>query len=68
VPILDAVVDAFDPKIEEHQIGEAIDDLGGVSGGIVILQLVRANAHILTDAQLLHTSSHQSMVDVTGPQ
>ena len=34
-----AVVHAFEGEVEEEEVGEAVDDFGGVGGGVVVLRL-----------------------------
>jgi hypothetical protein len=47
VAIFPAIENSFDTKPEEEQIGESIDDLGEIDGGIVILLGREGNAPVL---------------------
>lgn len=37
VSVLATISDALDCKMKEKEVGQTVDDLGGVSGGIIIL-------------------------------
>jgi len=61
-----AVAYSSQPKIEEHEVGECVDDFGRILGGVIILKHVSTSQR----AELLEysTSSHQLIVEVTGFQ
>lgn len=66
--------DPLDAQPHEEQVGQGIDNLGGVDGGIVILARWSASpAHVVSletseSREVNNTSSHQLRVEVTGLQ
>ena len=36
--VVSAALDALVGKIDEHEIGQGVDDLGGIVGGIIVLR------------------------------
>jgi hypothetical protein len=61
-----ATLDTLVCQVDEHEIGQGIDDLGGIVGSIVVLlQSIDCphKSHVCC-----YTSSHHCRVDVTGSQ
>ena len=63
-----AAFDACPGKIDEEQIGQSVDDLGTVVGGIIFLHCCQRTRVMLGRKNVLGTSSHQVNVAVTGSQ
>lgn len=64
--LLSAALDSSVGQIDEHEICEGIDDLGGVVCCIIVLLLSAQKLHALQAAT--RTSSHHWRVEVTGSQ
>lgn len=60
--------DALDTQPHEKQVGQGVDDLGGVNGGIVVLTVSTVAAFPSSRRGTGRTSSHQFSVEVTGLQ
>lgn len=68
VVVLEAGVHAFEGEVDEEEVGEGVDDLGGVGGCIIIL-FVSCQLWGWGGRGILRlTSSHQSRVLVMGAQ
>lgn len=52
--MLPAVQDSFHTKIQEQEIGEGIDDLCGINGGIIVLFGGAASASALSMSSRQH--------------
>lgn len=64
-----AAEDTLDAQPHEEQVGQGVDDLGRVNGGIVVLGGVSSCSLAETGTDHgRHTSSHQLSVEVTGLQ
>jgi len=50
MPVFPATENSFDTKPEEEQIGESIDDLCGIDGGIVVLFWREGNTPVLVSS------------------
>ena len=55
-------------KVDEEEVGEGVHYLGGVGGRIVILLELSVGGQRNYFGEILQTSSHQLMVEVTGSQ
>lgn len=64
--ILQAVSYSLDTQVNEEQIGEGIDDFGGVNSEIIIL--CSRGQHRICQELDLNSPSHQLIVEVTGCQ
>ena len=64
--MLQAIADPFSGKIHEEKVGQRVNDLGSIGGGIVVL--VESTMNVLRKCCIVErlTSSHQLIVDVTG--
>jgi hypothetical protein len=63
--ILVTADESFICQPNEQQIGQSVDNLGSIDGGIVVLY---NHQQKIPKKSELHTSSHQLMVLVTGSQ
>ena len=50
VTVLYAVVDATEGQPDKQEVGQGVDNLSRVDGGIVVLVLVRLEGRVLKDA------------------
>jgi hypothetical protein len=66
------IVHALDGEVDEQQVRESVDDLGGIVGYHIVLEkdndTVRSLSWSFSYHQGQYTSSHQSSVDVIGAQ
>lgn len=66
--ILPAVEHSPEGEVYEQEIGQRINDLGGVLCGIVVLVMRSQHMIVVRMCDLYLTSSHQSRVEVIGAQ
>lgn len=67
--VLSTIEDTLERKKNEHKVGQSIDNFSSVWSGIVILEsFSKWMGKRCKSGCLLHTSSHQLMVEVTGSQ
>lgn len=59
--VLDAVVDAFESQVQEHEVRQSVDDFGRVSGGIIVLQSVRRKFLCTQKSSILLHTNRASM-------
>lgn len=69
VSISNTASDSFPSQNHKHQIRDGVHDLGWIDCGVVVLHMMLAVMMKFDDeAWWARASSHQFIVDVTGPQ